>query len=112
MQDLFDREGKILLDTDEFKEHIISEYKLSGLSPSYKDTLEKELKKSRKESDLLTETLLAKHNQKYDLLTKYVQAEYDSTAVLQNIIDMISDPAHTPLSYTEDQNIGQLVNAT
>ena len=43
--------------------------------------------------------LLDAHNKKYDALVRYIQAEYDSTAELQNVIDMITDDSLGNLSY-------------
>ena len=53
--------------------------------------LQRELKASDKRATEFMNELLAHHNKKFDVLTRYIQAEYDSTAELQNIIDMITD---------------------
>ncbi|MBP9779728.1 hypothetical protein KBD33_03855 [Candidatus Gracilibacteria bacterium] len=110
IQDIFDTESSILLDTSEFRDHILRELTIAGRDDE-NISLKKELKKSEEESEELTETLLALHNQKFDVLTQYIQAEYDSTAELQNIIDMITDDGLGDLSTSDIYGPSQLVNS-
>ncbi len=54
--------------------------------------------------------LLDSHNKKYDALVRYIQAEYDSTAELQNVIDMITDDSLGNLSYESQSSRAPLVS--
>jgi hypothetical protein len=108
VEDLFQSESNILLDTDEFKEHIMGQFDITNNSLA-KSTLLKELKKSEIESERLTNKLLEAHNEKFDILIKYIQAEYDSTAELQNILDMITDDSLSQLAFENTFGPSQLV---
>lgn len=109
IDDVFQRESKILLDTDEFKKHFIEQLDITSSDPQAKITLLKELQKSQRDSDILTEKLLDAHNAKFDILIKYIQAEYDSTAELQNILDMITDDSLSQLAMESAFGPSQLV---
>lgn len=59
---------------------MIGEWRRAGIMEDKIRTLQNELKKSEKDSQKLTLEILDHHNKTYDLLTKYIQAEHDSTA--------------------------------
>ncbi len=90
IDNLFKSESNIYLDTTQFREHILTQLDIAGLK-SNKDSLLKELAKSEKEADKFIQETIDEHNERFDMLQQYIQAEYDSTAELQNILDMITD---------------------
>ncbi len=98
IEDFFEKESKILLDTDDFTTHILEEFDHGGLSPRHKEVLKTELRKVAIDTEKLTNTLLLTHNKKYDAMTKYLQAEFDSTAELQNIVDLLTETTLGDLS--------------
>ena len=53
-----------------------------------------QLEKARQESSALTDELMASNETKYNLLKDYIQVQYDETANMQQIIDLLTQETH------------------
>ncbi len=95
-----EREKDILLDTDEFAAYLTSELnanpELKPLSPIITDGMRTAAVDAKKETD----ALLAYQASRFDLLRDYVGVQYDETANMQHIIDLLTTETHT-LSATD-----------
>ncbi len=89
MRDDFYKNADILLDTDAFTTLLRDEYKTSGLYASLGTKLDRSLEVAKLEQESITKELLAYNNEKFSTLRKYLNAEYESTAVLKQKIDLL-----------------------
>jgi hypothetical protein len=116
----FEDEKDTLVDIDVFKTFLIGELEAAWLYDA-KDKLVASLKKSERTSDTFIQKLTAKHDAKYDALEAYIQAEYDATWEMQNIIDALSGKDTAPLGFewsdirsfvsSDDDKAGKLLAA-
>ena len=53
-----------------------------------------QLEKARQESNNITDELIVANETKYNLLKDYIQVQYDETANMQHIIDLLTEETH------------------
>jgi hypothetical protein len=82
-------EKDVLIDIDEFKDLLHSEYKKNSLVSTLWVRLDKELQKVKLEEQKLTSLLLQENNEKFELLRAYFEAEYKETSELQEKVDLL-----------------------
>ena len=85
----FEDEKDTLVDIDVFKKFVMSELEAAGMY-DMKNKLLATLAKSDRTTDTFIQKLADKNEEKYDVLEAYIQAEYDATGEMQNIIDALS----------------------
>ena len=89
MRDDFYKNADILLDTDAFTSFLRDEYKNSGLYATLGTKLDRSLEVAKREQETITKDILAYNNEKFSALRKYLNAEYESTAILKQKIDLL-----------------------
>ncbi len=87
----FITENSESLDIEDAKTILISEMKKSGLPAHMVLELQNMLHSAREHQEWITNELVAYNDARFDLIRKYIQAEYDETAELQNIVDALQD---------------------
>lgn len=85
-----EKEKDIELETGEFSEYFIRELTTAGLTDQAL-ALEENLLKAHHDQTKLTESLLETNDHRFSLLKEYIQAQYDETAPLQEIVDTLTD---------------------
>lgn len=99
IEQYFEKESSTLLDVDTFKTFLLNELERAWFHEMKRSALAS-IKKAEKTSEALIDTLIERHEQKYDALTDYIQAEYDATGEMQHIIDILNGKDSKLLSYT------------
>ncbi len=106
-----ERDKDVFMDTDEFATYLTSVFtttsELAHLAPEVTHGMRAAALDAKRETD----ELLAYHASRYNLLRDYVSAQYDETANMQHIIDLLTKETHI-LSSTDDIDRALMVSET
>lgn len=108
--DGLERDKDIMYTTDEFATALIAELSSTDELSGNVGRIRDELRRSALDVANEEKELLAYNETKYDILTQYIQTQYDETAYMQNIIDLLT--TDTPLLASTDITRAQMVADT
>jgi hypothetical protein len=89
LYEILEQEKDIYLEIDAFGEYLLAQLESSGQSVA-RLSLQSELATADIESQQVQDDLIAYNDTRYSLLKDYLSAENDSTAQLQNIVDLLT----------------------
>lgn len=91
-----EKDANIALSVDEFKKELQTQF---GMIPEFSSILvglDEKLAYARQEAQQQEKEILAYNTEKFDTLRMYIQKQYDETAHMSNIIDLLqSEGTHT-----------------
>jgi hypothetical protein len=98
-----ERDRDVLLDTDMFSSYLMTELDAVPELAHLTETITTGMHKADIDSQKETDALLAYQTSRFDLLREYVSAQYDETANMQHIIDLLTRDTHVISSLDIDR---------
>lgn len=107
---VLDQDSSVDLEVDDFKNELIKELSTSSDLPrTLLSDLLSGISTAKDQQESLTNELLTYNQHRFATLKKYIQAEYDETAEMQNIIDLLEKDQKLLAFDTQFQMVSQSI---